>query len=165
MIEAAQNRVENENFEIREHLLEYDDVINAQRLAIYEQRDRILCKARPERRPGRDAGSRAGYSDWSSCRRKDPQSWQFIDWVGRLQPSLERPDGSLYPSWPLQVVSGRRWRICRDRTNLPRVRAILLALAGQALEAERRFILEQAERLCETALEEMRKRLAAAWRP
>ena len=41
-IENAQRRVENHNFEIRKTLLEYDDVMNQQRLAIYGQRREIM---------------------------------------------------------------------------------------------------------------------------
>ena len=41
-IERAQTRVEERNFEIRKHLLEYDDVLNEQRNFIYRQRDEIL---------------------------------------------------------------------------------------------------------------------------
>ncbi|MDR2446828.1 MAG: preprotein translocase subunit SecA [Treponema sp.] len=41
-IEQAQKKVEERNFEIRKHLLEYDDVLNQQRKFIYEQRDAIL---------------------------------------------------------------------------------------------------------------------------
>jgi preprotein translocase subunit SecA len=41
-IEKAQTRVEDRNFEIRKHLLDYDDVLNAQRTFIYEQREKIL---------------------------------------------------------------------------------------------------------------------------
>ncbi|MFP4267331.1 MAG: preprotein translocase subunit SecA [Spirochaetaceae bacterium] len=41
-IERAQNRVEERNFEIRKHLLEFDDVLNEQRKYIYAQRDSIL---------------------------------------------------------------------------------------------------------------------------
>ena len=41
-IENAQKKVEERNFEIRKHLLEYDDVLNQQRKYIYEQRDAIL---------------------------------------------------------------------------------------------------------------------------
>jgi preprotein translocase subunit SecA len=37
-IENAQRRVEAQNFSIRKHLLEYDDVMNQQRLMIYQQR-------------------------------------------------------------------------------------------------------------------------------
>jgi preprotein translocase subunit SecA len=41
-IERAQNRVEERNFEIRKHLLDFDDVLNEQRKFIYAQRDQIL---------------------------------------------------------------------------------------------------------------------------
>jgi len=42
-IEKAQKRVEGHNFEIRKHLLEYDDVMNKQREVIYAQRRQILA--------------------------------------------------------------------------------------------------------------------------
>ncbi len=41
-IERAQRRVEGHNFDIRKHLLEYDDVMNQQREVIYSQRLNIL---------------------------------------------------------------------------------------------------------------------------
>ncbi len=41
-IETAQKRVETHNFEIRKHLLEYDNVMNRQREVIYDERRRIL---------------------------------------------------------------------------------------------------------------------------
>ena len=41
-IENAQRRVEGQNFEMRKHLLEYDDVMNRQRKVIYEQRKKAL---------------------------------------------------------------------------------------------------------------------------
>jgi preprotein translocase subunit SecA len=41
-IENAQKRVEGQNFDIRKHLLEYDDVMNKQRKVIYEQRKKVL---------------------------------------------------------------------------------------------------------------------------
>jgi preprotein translocase subunit SecA len=41
-IERSQKRVEERNFEIRKHLLEYDDVLNEQRKFIYSRRDEIL---------------------------------------------------------------------------------------------------------------------------
>ncbi|TVQ40011.1 MAG: preprotein translocase subunit SecA [Spirochaetaceae bacterium] len=41
-IERAQTKVEERNYEIRKHLLEYDDVLNEQRKLIYQQRDAIL---------------------------------------------------------------------------------------------------------------------------
>ena len=41
-IESAQKRVEGNNFDMRKHLLEYDDVINNQRTIIYGKRNEIL---------------------------------------------------------------------------------------------------------------------------
>jgi len=41
-IERAQKQVEGQNFSMRKHLLEYDDVMNKQRVAIYRLRREIL---------------------------------------------------------------------------------------------------------------------------
>jgi preprotein translocase subunit SecA len=41
-LERAQRTVEGHNFDIRKHLLEYDDVMNKQRTVIYEERTRVL---------------------------------------------------------------------------------------------------------------------------
>lgn len=41
-IEAAQRRVEGQNFDIRKHLLDYDKVMNQQRTAVYKLRNSIL---------------------------------------------------------------------------------------------------------------------------
>ena len=53
-IERAQKRVEAHNFDIRKHLLEYDDVMNKQRKVVYDLRNKALP------RPGHQrAGARA----------------------------------------------------------------------------------------------------------
>jgi len=41
-IERAQEKVEKQNFEIRKHLLEYDDVLNQQRIVVYSYRREVL---------------------------------------------------------------------------------------------------------------------------
>ncbi len=41
-IESAQKKVEGNNFDIRKHLVEYDDVLNKHRTAIYKRRREIL---------------------------------------------------------------------------------------------------------------------------
>ena len=41
-IENAQKRIESRNFDIRKNLLEYDDVANDQRQAIYSLRNQLL---------------------------------------------------------------------------------------------------------------------------
>jgi len=44
-IESAQRKVEGHNFDIRKHLLEYDDVLNKHRTVIYKRRHDILSLA------------------------------------------------------------------------------------------------------------------------
>lgn len=44
-LEKAQERVEGNNFDTRKHLLDYDDVLNKHRIAIYTRRDELLALA------------------------------------------------------------------------------------------------------------------------
>jgi preprotein translocase subunit SecA len=56
-IEGAQKRVEERNREIRRHLLEYDDVMNRQREAVYAIRDAVL---KEEEGPGGQGAGGSG---------------------------------------------------------------------------------------------------------
>ena len=44
VIESVQERVEGYNFDVRKHVLEYDDVVNKQREVIYAERRKILSR-------------------------------------------------------------------------------------------------------------------------
>ena len=44
LVKQAQERVEGANFDVRKHLLEYDDVLNAQRKRIYGERNSVFAK-------------------------------------------------------------------------------------------------------------------------
>jgi preprotein translocase subunit SecA len=76
-IERAQTQVESRNFEIRKHLLEYDDVMNKQREAVYRLRRRIL-----EGLEGRDYIDRvaedivASLVDRFCPEEADPEDWE-----------------------------------------------------------------------------------------
>src|SRR5208337_1050809 len=49
-IQDAQRKVEERNFDIRKHLLEYDDVMNEQRKTVYTLRQQLLVGAyKPEK--------------------------------------------------------------------------------------------------------------------
>jgi preprotein translocase subunit SecA len=77
-IERAQKQVEGRNFEMRKHLLEYDDVMNKQREAIYQLRRDIL-----EGREGREyvlelaRGILAALIDDHCPEKSDPQEWDL----------------------------------------------------------------------------------------
>ena len=79
-IERAQKQVEGRNFEIRKNLLEYDDVMNKQREAIYELRSDIQAG-----REGRDyvfrvANDLIDYTIDSHCPEKaDPRDWNLTE--------------------------------------------------------------------------------------
>ena len=44
VIESVQERVEGYNFDVRKHVLEYDNVVNKQREVIYAERRKILSR-------------------------------------------------------------------------------------------------------------------------
>jgi preprotein translocase subunit SecA len=77
-IERAQTQVEGRNFETRKHLLEYDDVMNKQREAIYKLRRDIL-----DGREGREyvmglaEDILEGLLDLHCPEKSDPQDWDL----------------------------------------------------------------------------------------
>ncbi|HEY2294016.1 MAG TPA: preprotein translocase subunit SecA [Thermoanaerobaculia bacterium] len=77
-IERAQTQVEGKNFEMRKHLLEYDDVMNKQREAIYKLRRDVL-----EGREGREYVMGIvediidGLLDLHCPEKTDPQDWDL----------------------------------------------------------------------------------------
>jgi len=79
-IEKAQHQVEARNFEIRKHLLEYDDVMNKQREEIYRLRRDLL-----EGREGRDFIQRVqddllDFIVEEHCPAKeDPRDWEYAE--------------------------------------------------------------------------------------
>jgi preprotein translocase subunit SecA len=95
-IERAQKQVEAQNFSIRKHLLEYDDVMNKQRTAVYDMRRMIL-----EGKDTRDHVLRLidEVTEWyleSYCSEKDtPESWSYESLQGSIketfgtEPSLD----------------------------------------------------------------------------
>jgi len=79
-IERAQKQVEGRNFDIRKHLLEYDDVMNKQREAIYQLRTDVQ-----EGREGRDyvlkiASDLLDFVIDNHCPEKaDPRDWNLTE--------------------------------------------------------------------------------------
>ncbi|MBU2542259.1 preprotein translocase subunit SecA [Patescibacteria group bacterium] len=55
MLEGAQKKVEGHNFDIRKHLLEYDDVLNKHREVIYKKRRQILELSRTGHELGKNS--------------------------------------------------------------------------------------------------------------
>ncbi len=82
----AQARVEGLNFDARKHLLDYDDVLNKQRKAIYEKRQKVLETGGMTRHTTSDA-SEVGIKEISLPREVVPQVLQMLDflWMSHLE--------------------------------------------------------------------------------
>ncbi|MGO9266065.1 MAG: preprotein translocase subunit SecA [Candidatus Binataceae bacterium] len=77
-IENAQKKVEAHNFDIRKHLLEYDDVMNKQREVVYHRRRELLSGASLKEEILDMADEMAeGIVNAHADREKDPAEWEW----------------------------------------------------------------------------------------
>jgi preprotein translocase subunit SecA len=77
-IENAQAKVEGHNFDIRKHLLEYDDVMNQQREVIYKQRREALGGKNLKTYIEHIISDKAGeIADTFADNKKLPEEWDF----------------------------------------------------------------------------------------
>jgi len=102
IVEGSQTRVEGANFDVRKHLLEYDDVLNTQRTKIYEQRDRIFLKE--------DLSEDVTGMLREEVMQRVPESlqdeggpWKLLSWLEQIQPPLILHDG-IFPSYTLKLL-------------------------------------------------------------
>jgi preprotein translocase subunit SecA len=98
-IESAQTRVEGYNFDIRKHVLEFDDVVNKQREVIYKQRRQVL-----EARDLRDQVLRMARDEISSVvdihtSGPDPDQWDLHALDGELRTFFPLPQDFDYERW------------------------------------------------------------------
>ena len=152
IVEQSQNRVEGANFDVRKHLLEYDDVLNQQRSKIYEQRDLVFMKSdltedilemlRDE------VQMRVENTLWEGSDVADQSSpWRLLAWVTQLQPTLTFQDQQL-PSFTLRLLINdirERYPEMKVTGILP----ILLELGRKTLAAEEEYLLDAVDRIVE----------------
>ncbi len=152
VVEQSQTRVEGANFDVRKHLLEYDDVLNMQREKIYQQRERIFTK--------RDLGEdilemlqtevqlRVDSTSWDNEYGGDSgQGWRLLGWLTQTQPTLTFQDGKI-PSYSMQLILNDIQRKSASLTK-DQIRPILLETGKQVLETEETHILQAVDRILE----------------
>jgi preprotein translocase subunit SecA len=85
-IEAAQKAVESQNFEARKHLLEYDDVMNKQREAVYGLRRQLLEGLDQKELIVEDyvANILSGFLDEAAPEKLHPDQWDLNTLKGKL---------------------------------------------------------------------------------
>jgi preprotein translocase subunit SecA len=154
LVEQAQTRVEGANFDVRKHLLEYDDVLNTQRNRIYSQRDKIFTKddlhedvsemlvTELSRRIGTGLEDKEG-------------PWKLLGFLEDIQPSIKTDFGS-YPSYSLKMVLDSLGTPSDEHALIEK----LVALAKDAVLSENEHIREGAALLFERSEQSMKTQLA-----
>jgi preprotein translocase subunit SecA len=153
LVEQSQTRVEGANFDVRKHLLEYDDVLNTQRQRIYSQRDLIFTK--PDL--SEDVTELLG----TEVNRRVPEAledkegpWKLLAWLDQIQPPLDL-GGMLYPSYSLKMLLDHLSSQQKGYASLDELRDALLGLASEALKAEEEHLLHTIESLLDTSHERL----------
>ncbi|MCE9646531.1 MAG: hypothetical protein K8S20_11080 [Chloroflexi bacterium] len=144
IIESSQTRVEGANFDVRKHLLEYDDVLNQQRSQIYTQRDRIFVKEDlSEDVADMLQDEITKRIDIGLADEEGP--WKLLAWLDQVQPPFDAQDG-LFPSYSFKLILGQ---ITSD------VRTSTLDVISRAIQAESEHNL----RAIESQIEKTREAL------
>ncbi|HET9913505.1 MAG TPA: hypothetical protein VFQ13_16535, partial [Anaerolineales bacterium] len=140
IIEQSQHRIEGANFDVRKHLLEYDDVLNQQRAQIYSQRDRIFTKEdlsdNIEEMLEEEVNQRVavGLAD-------EEGPWKLIAWLEQVQPPFMSGD-RLFPSFGLSLV-------LKELNKSDDLRSSALDIITRAIELENAHHLRAIENLIE----------------
>ncbi len=153
VVESSQTRVEGANFDVRKHLLEYDDVLNLQREKIYAQRDRIFIKD--------DLSEDVTGMLETEVLARVPEAladeggpWKLLSWLEQIQPSLPIQEG-VFPSYTLKLLLADQPPTVTRR----QAQEILLQFAAEAIKAEEEHILHSVTNLLEQSLFRMQEQL------
>ena len=129
LVESSQKRVEGANFDVRKHLLEYDDVLNSQRERIYQQRERIFEKE--DLREDVTEMLRTEVSRRVAEGLEDPEGpWRLMAYLEETQPPMDL-GGITHPTYPLKLMMDR----FTQSDSLVALKRDLVELSGEALSA------------------------------
>ncbi|MEW6180447.1 MAG: hypothetical protein AB1522_11015 [Chloroflexota bacterium] len=159
LVEQSQARVEGNNFDIRKHLLEYDDVLNMQRKRIYEQRDRVFTKEDLSE-DVREMLQLELKARVENALADEEGPWKLLAYLEDVQPPITY-EGVAYPSYTLRLMMNEiREELGEEAVTAAELRRALLGLARRALEAERNHLLRAIENLLERSEEAIQQQLA-----
>ncbi len=136
-IEQAQVKMESYNFDIRKHLLEYDDVLNKQREVIYGQRYRILTKEdlREDLRSWLEAEVARVMAE--DLKGENGES-RLLFHLDALLPGFFLGENEIWPPFSLSLVQ----RDIETSADAATVTAKILEAARRAMELHRDYITQ-----------------------
>lgn len=154
LVEQSQTRVEGSNFDIRKHLLEYDDVLNTQRVRIYDQRDRVFTKA--------DLSDDVWEMVRAEMNRRIPEAmrdeegpWKLLAYLEDVQPPVIS-DHDFYPNYTQRLILERLNLDC-DREQM---KVQLLEIAEKAYDLELNHLADSAKELVDRSEENLNMQIA-----
>ncbi len=157
IVEQSQTRVEGANFDVRKHLLEYDDVLNTQRAKIYGQRNRIFTKE--------DLSEDVTEMLRTEINRRVPESlqdpegpWKLLAWLEQIQPPLQIGN-IVFPSYTHRLLQDK---IAGERQTIDSQQAIngLLEIAAGSIQAEEEHLLATVNHLLDQSQDRLKDQLA-----
>jgi preprotein translocase subunit SecA len=158
IVEQSQTRVEGANFDIRKHLLEYDDVLNSQRSKIYEQRNIIFVKE--------DLSEDVTGMLRTEVLDRIPRAitgvegpWELLAWLDQIQPAFSS-NGALFPSYTHKLLLDLVNQRLLDHTDDQAEMKALLELAEGSLQAEQEHVLLAINALLDQLQDRFEARLA-----
>lgn len=161
LIEQSQTRVEGANFDVRKHLLEYDDVLNAQRARIYGQRNRIFEKddlTEDVTQMLRDEL----VLRVPEALKDETTNWKLLAWLDQVQPPIQFGP-NIFPSYSLRLLIQHVGDQLKANPTIPTLRQELLEIAENSMQAEKEHhiqaiveLLQSSEARMETQLDERR---------
>ena len=140
LVEQAQERVEGNNFDIRKHLLEYDDVLNDQRTRIYAERERAIIKE--------DLSDDIWGMVESELRRRVPANleeshspWKLCAFLDEIQPVIVNPAlDFVLSSYSYHLLTGYlQDKLAGAKTSEDKI-AFLKQFAADVTDAEATFV-------------------------
>ncbi len=154
MVEQAQERVEGNNFDVRKHLLEYDDVLNAQRKRIYGERDRAFEKEDLSEDIAEILHDEL-QERVNQTSKDEEGTWKLLAFLEEAQPSsIYEQENVRTPSFTLRLmmdeVRRRYGDAAYDRYELKQV---LLNVAAESLKLENEHILSSTRTMIEKTME------------
>jgi len=140
IIENSQHRVEGANFDVRKHLLEYDDVLNKQREQIYSQRDRVFTKE--DLTEDVDDMLQSEVEKRVELGLTDEEGpWKLIAWLEQVQPPFES-QGRLVPTFGLSLI-------LHELNKSEDIRSSMVDVVSRSIEVEQSHTLRAIETLIE----------------
>jgi preprotein translocase subunit SecA len=146
-IEKAQKRVEGNNFDIRKHLVEYDDVINKQREIIYKKRKEILESAVKDLKFSRQAILKLVEEEIEQVvsfhtAGGDQSAWDMKEIAQVVKTIFPVPEEELNQAMQLEKIAGDRLQDVNARTQIIEQ---LFKLANTQYERLEQFVLTESK--------------------